>query len=108
MKSVRNRELDSYRSLTEADELLKYYTDIDFDGVQKDIVSMLNGDRVPVLTTSFQNDMTSIRYKDDVLTLLIHFSYLAYNRDWQTVEIPDAEVRMHFLKIISYSTQKQL
>lgn len=31
------------------------------------------------MTGSFQNDMTNIKSKDDVLTLMVHLGYLAYD-----------------------------
>ena len=42
--------------------------------------------------TKFQNDMSIIRSKDDVLTVLIHLGYLSY--DWKKSEcyIPNKEV----------------
>ena len=36
-------------------------------------------------TKTFQNDLTNIKSKDDVLTLLVHLGYLAYNQAEQTV-----------------------
>lgn len=55
---------------------------------------------MPVDTSTFQNDMTSIRTKDDVLSLLIHLGYLAYNTTKQTVRIPNEEIRREFLSTI--------
>ncbi len=52
---------------------------MDFDGLRSDIVHMLGGGRVMVNTHSFRNDMRSFGSKDDVLTLLIHLGYLAYD-----------------------------
>ena len=46
--------------------------------------------------SSFQNDMTTFRNKDDVLTLLIHLGYLAYNQKRQTAFIPNEEIRSEF------------
>ena len=42
--------------------------------------------------TGFQNDMSIVRTRDDVLTVLIHLGYLAY--DWRKDEwyIPNKEV----------------
>ena len=53
---------------------------------------MLAGGRRPVDPTGFQNDMSVIRSKNDVLTALIHLGYLGY--DWREDEcyIPNKEV----------------
>ncbi|MCC8106991.1 MAG: hypothetical protein LIO99_13495 [Clostridiales bacterium] len=53
---------------------------------------MLGGQRIHVDTGMFQNDMTSINSWDDVLTLLIHLGYLAYDEVNEDVYIPNLEV----------------
>ncbi len=40
---------------------------------------MLGGGRCKVNTEMFQNDMTTFKSASDVLTLLIHLGYLAYD-----------------------------
>lgn len=47
--------------------------------------------------------MTNFLGKDDVLTLLIHLGYLAYNETTRTVFIPNEEVREEFLRVIRTS-----
>lgn len=61
---------------------------------------MIGGNEMPVDTSTFQNDLTSIRTRDDVLSLLIHLGYLAYNTTQQTVRIPNEEIRSEFLSTI--------
>ena len=53
---------------------------------------MLSGERCKVNPTKFQNDMSVIHSKDDVLSVLIHLGYLSY--DWRKSEcyIPNKEV----------------
>lgn len=58
-----------------------------------DIVQMLGGGRVRVNTRSFQNDMRNFRTKDDVLTLLIHLGYLAYDSWEEEAFIPNIELK---------------
>ena len=53
---------------------------------------MLAGEHVYVDTTEFLNDMHIIRSKNDVLTVLIHLGYLAYDEDEQECFIPNKEV----------------
>ena len=50
-----------------------------------------------------QKHMTNFLGKDDVLTLLIHLGYLAYNETTRTVFIPNEEVREEFLRVIRTS-----
>lgn len=54
-------------------------------------------------TSTFENDMTSFRGKDDVLTLLIHLGYLAYDNVKEEIYIPNEEVRLAFTKAIKKS-----
>ena len=65
---------------------------MNFEGLKDDIIKMLAGGRCMVDPTGFQNDMSIIQSRDDVLTLLIHLGYLAY--DWREEEcyIPNKEV----------------
>ena len=48
---------------------------------------------VQIDTGSFQNDMTTFRSKDDVLTLLIHLGYLGYDFSHACVFIPNNEIK---------------
>ena len=54
-------------------------------------------------TDKFQNDMTTFKSKDDVLTLLIHLGYLGYNSSDQTCYIPNKEVIDSFVNSIRSS-----
>ena len=65
---------------------------MNYEGLKDDIIYMLAGGRCAVDPTGFQNDMSTIRSKNDVLTALIHLGYLGY--DWREDEcyIPNREV----------------
>ena len=41
--------------------------------------------------------MVSFAGKDDVLTLLIHLGYLAYDSTYQMAYIPNEEIRQEFI-----------
>lgn len=99
--SVINRgTFQSYWSQTGSYESIIPLIDKDFDGLKTAILTMLAGNEVKVKTSSFQNDMTTFRNKDDVLTLLIHLGYLAYNQKRQTAFIPNEEVRSEFVSAV--------
>ena len=76
---------------------------MNFEGLRDDVLSMIAGESVPVNTGSFQNDMTTFYTEDDVLTLLIHLGYLAYDYDHKTVKIPNSEVRAEYVNSVSVS-----
>ena len=64
------------------------------------ILAMLSGDEVRIKTTTFQNDMVTFRNKDDVLTLLVHLGYLAFNQKKQVAYIPNEEIRREFMDAV--------
>ncbi len=101
IEALRNEEFGTYWTETETYESLKLYIDMDEDGLKEAIIQMLGGAHVPIDIGTFQNDMTSIRQKDDVLTLLIHLGYLAYNGKEKTVFIPNEEVRQEFIRAVT-------
>lgn len=93
----------NYWTATETYDALKIYIDMDFDGLRSDIVQMLGGGRVRVNTRSFQNDMRNFKTKDDVLTLLIHLGYLAFDSNEEEAFIPNKEIIREFENAMSVS-----
>ena len=73
---------------------------MDFDGLKQRVVDMLGGARCKIDVESFQNDMTTFSSSDDVLTLLIHLGYLAYDSKNQEAFIPNEEVRSTFVRAV--------
>ena len=92
MRAIENDWYQSYWASTGAYDSVKTYIQMNFDGLKDDIIRMLSGESIPVITTKFQNDMNVINSKNDVLTVLIHLGYLAYNRDTNRCYIPNKEV----------------
>jgi hypothetical protein len=108
MTAITNGVFDSYWTKTETYESLKLYIDMDFDGLKEAIVQMLGGAHCPVKTIGFQNDMTSIKGKDDILTLLVHLGYLAYDADAKKVYIPNQEIREEFLYAVETGKHQEI
>lgn len=98
--SMYSRKFKSYWASTETYEALKVYIDMNYDGLKNAVVTMLGGGSCRIDTGSFQNDMTNFRGKDDVLTLLVHLGYLAYDEENQEAFIPNEEVQAEFLRAI--------
>lgn len=90
----------SYWTGTETYEALKIYMDLNFDGLKETIIEMLGNGRVSVDPTTFQNDMTTLKTRDDVLTLLVHLGYLAFDEVRDEVFIPNQEIAQEFLRSI--------
>ena len=100
IEAVDNREFGNYWSRTETYESLKTYIAMDFKGLRQLIVDMLGGSGCSIDVESFQNDITSFYSADDVITLLIHMGYLAYDNKTKKVFIPNEEVRSVFLRAV--------
>ena len=92
MRAIENDCYKSYWTTTGAYDSVVTYIQMNFDGLKDDIIRMLSGERVYVDTTEFTNDMHIVRSKNDVLTVLIHLGYLAYDEDESECFIPNKEV----------------
>lgn len=91
-----SKRFGSYWTRTETYEALKIYIEMNFDGLKDAVVRMLAGGKVKINPEKFQNDMTTFKTKDDVLTLLVHLGYLAFEQDTSQVYIPNAEIQGEF------------
>ena len=104
--SIRRRKFANYWTKTETYDSLKNYISMNFDGLKDSIINMLTGARVKVDTNMFENDMTGFKNRDDILTVLIHLGYLAYDATKQEVYIPNEEIRSAFSIAIKNSKWK--
>lgn len=96
VKAMTFGEYNNYWTRTETYESLKNYISMNFDGLKDDVIEMLAGGRCKINPDKFQNDMVTFKSKDDVMALLIHLGYLAYDYDHREVYIPNEEVRSEF------------
>ena len=79
MCAMREQKCRSYWQKTSAAESLVAYINMDFDGLQEIISRLISGEEIEVDTDLFENDFETFKSRDDVLTLLIHLGYLAWN-----------------------------
>ena len=100
IKAINMESYGSYWTTTSAYDSVRTYIEMNFDGLKDDIIRMLAGESVDVDTTEFLNDMRIVRSKDDVLTVLIHLGYLAYDSERQQCYIPNKEVADEMNKAI--------
>lgn len=90
----------SYWSETGSYESVVPLINMDFDGLKAAIIEMLSGDSIEIDVTTFQNDMVHFSCRDDVLTYLIHFGYLAYDQDHQRAFVPNEEIRQELSRAV--------
>ena len=103
IQAISNEEFGDYWTETETYESLKFYIGLNEDGLKDAIISMLGGERCRINTRTFQNDISSIKSKDDILTLLVHLGYLAYDSVEKEVYIPNQEVADEFKNAVENS-----
>ena len=108
MKALQRGACKSYWSTTGAYDSVRTYIQMNFDGLKDDIIRMLSGEHVYVNTLKFQNDMRIVNSKNDVLTVLIHLGYLAYDGDTGKCFIPNKEVGEQFLNAVEDTSWTRL
>ncbi len=96
VKAIRSGVISNYWNDTETYEALRQYIDWNFDGLKEDVAILMDGGRIKVDVTTYQNDMTTFNTKDDILTMLIHLGYLGYDKETGEVFIPNKEVLQVF------------
>ena len=106
MQAVDAGRCRSFWATTGAYDAVAHYISMNYEGLKDDIVQMLAGERCAVDPTGFQNDMSVIHSKDDVLTVLIHLGYLSY--DWKESEcyIPNREVAGEMVNAVKMNNWK--
>lgn len=92
MEAISNEWCENYWSKTGAFDAVAEYIDMNYEGLKDDIIGLLAGERCVVNPTGFNNDISDVRSRDDVLTVLIHLGYLTYDRRELECFIPNMEV----------------
>lgn len=108
VESIFSEHFANYWTATETYESLRIYIEMDFDGLKNDIIQMIGGGRCGMDARSFQNDMVSFADKNDVLALLIHLGYLAYDGEEEEVYIPNEEIRDEFIRAVKHTSWQEL
>jgi len=98
----------NYWSKTESFESLKEYINMDFDGMQIVLEKLLAGESVEVSTIAFGNDANQIFNANELLTLLIHFGYLSYDKPTRSAFIPNMEVKEEIKSAIVFGSHTKL
>ena len=108
MRAINEEEYGSYWTTTGAYDSVITYIQMNYDGLKDDVIRMLSGEHVYVNTAKFQNDMRIVKNRNDVLTVLIHLGYLAYDGDTNECYIPNKEVADEFLNAVEDTSWTRL
>ena len=103
MRACARRRTGSYWPSTETFEELRRYIDMDFKGLQADVLRAIGGEELRLDPDTFQNDMTSVASRDDALTLLVHLGYLCYDIGTGRARVPNEEVRRELRNAVGRS-----
>ena len=85
-----------YWNKTETFEALAEFINMNLDGLKDAVALLMDGGRLKVDTSTYQNDMTTFTGRDDVLSLLIHLGYLGFDDEKSEVFIPNREIMDEF------------
>jgi len=97
VESIRKNNFAGYWARTSSWESVRAYLLMEFDGLKDAASVLVAGGRVSVDIGDFSNDTTSFASRDSVLTLLVHYGYLGYDRGAGEVYIPNREVQSEFV-----------
>ena len=103
-KAVSRNECISYWSGTSSNEEFVRLINMDFDGIKEDIINLIEGDEVTFSCANFQNDMVTIKDKNDVFSLLVCLGYLGCsetkNQYRKVAYVPNAEIKAVLMDIV--------
>lgn len=96
VKAMRSGIIMNYWNKTETYEALAFYISMNMDGLKDAIALLMDGGRLKIDTSTYQNDMTTFTGRDDILSLLIHLGYLGFDEENSEVFIPNREILDEF------------
>ena len=96
VESMTTGQIKNYWNKTETYEALANYIRKDYDGLKDAVALLVDGGRLKIDSSTYQNDMTTFTGRDDVLSLLIHLGYLGFDDETSEVFIPNKEILDEF------------
>ena len=96
VESMTTGKIRNYWNKTETYEALAEYIRKNYDGLKDAVALLMDGGRLKIDTSTYQNDMTTFTGRDDVLSLLIHLGYIGYDDERSEVYIPNREILDEF------------
>jgi hypothetical protein len=103
VSAVKDGKCKGYWSGTASNEELARLINMNFEGLRDDILDLIAGGLVKFDFLMFNNDMVTIRSKDDVFSLLVCLGYLGcedYGGDYRLAYVPNREIRSALSSIV--------
>jgi hypothetical protein len=102
-KAISRNNCSNYWSSTSSNEEVIRLINMNLDGIKDDIISLISGGRIQFDCESFQNDMTTLEYKDQIFSLLVCLGYLGCTVEGEflrTAYVPNREIRSVLTSIV--------
>lgn len=96
VESMSTGVIKNYWNKTETYEALAEYIRKDYGGLKDAVALLMDGGKIAIDSSTYQNDMTTFNGRDDVLSLLVHLGYLGYDDETGEVCIPNKEILDEF------------
>ncbi len=97
VKAMTTGVIKNYWNKTETYEVLADYIHMDYDNLKDAVALLMDGGRLVIDTSTYQNDMITFNGRDDVLSLLVHLGYLGFDDETSEVFIPNKEILDEFI-----------
>ena len=103
ISAITDGKCKTYWSGTSSNEEVVNLINMNFDGIKDDIIHLIEGSTIQFSCTTFQNDMVSIKTKDDIFSLLVCLGYLGCvddGGDYRLAYVPNKEIRTALSSIV--------
>ena len=106
IEAIEMKYCDTYWNDTGSNERFKELVSLDNDGLRKDVESLLRGEEIPVRSSAFDNDLSTLPAagKGATLAAMVHLGYLSYAKETKCARIPNEEIREMYLNMLENST----
>ena len=102
-KAVSRNECISYWSGTSSNEEVVRLVNMNFDGIKEDILNLIAGGKYKFDCSNFENDMITIKSRDDIFCLLVCLGYLGCEDgggNYRLAYVPNQEIRTALTAIV--------
>ena len=96
VEAITTGSIRNYWNKTETYEALAEYIRRDYDGLKETVALLMDGGKIKIDTSTYQNDMVTFAGKDDVLSLLVHLGYLGFDDETSEAFMPNKEILDEF------------